>query len=107
MQSPWAVDDDDVENEFRYWLRELLAALKRGTACAVATALLIVLLPVADARAEVAFARDFWPYLAEAAFWTGMLASMLWSAARRAIGLLTGVPPWQRDDRLRPLRRRR
>jgi ABC-type sulfate transport system permease component len=105
MESPWATDDD-VENEFRYWVRELLAALKRGTACAVVTAVLIALLPSANASAEAAFARDFWPYLAEAAFWSGMLASMLWSAARRAIGVLTGVPPWAKDDRLRPLPRR-
>jgi hypothetical protein len=98
------ITDEDLENEFRYWLGELLKALRRGAVLAVVTAVLIALLPVADERAEFVFARDMWPYLAEFSFWLAMLASMLWSAARRIIGALTGVMPWERDARLRPSR---
>lgn len=99
------ITDADVENEFRYWLCELLKALKRAALLAVATAVLIALLPVADERAEFVFARDMWPYLAEFSFWLAMLASMLWSGARRIIGGLTGVMPWEKDSRLRAARR--
>jgi hypothetical protein len=105
MEMPWAINDD-VENEFRYWMRELLAALKRAAYAALAAALLIALLPAADTRAEYEFARDLWPYLAELAFWLGMLVSMLWSAAKRAVAVFTGILPWQATGRPAPLQRR-
>lgn len=105
MQTQWAINDD-VENEFRYWMRELLAALKWAAFSALGAVALIALLPATDNRAEYEFARDLWPYLAEFAFWFGMLVSMLWSAAKRAIAAATGILPWEREARLRALQRR-
>ena len=98
MFERWAVNDD-LENEFRYWLRELMAALKQGAVFAVATGLLIALLPRGEAASATGFARDFWPYLVEVAFWFGMFVAMAWSAIKRAASLFTGVLPWEAERR--------
>lgn len=94
MSSPWAVNDD-VENEFRYWTRELMAALQVGAVFALATGVLIALLPRSAGHPGMEFARDYWPYLLEAAFWLGMLLAMLWSAGKRMGSALSGLLPWQ------------
>lgn len=94
MNTRWAVNDD-VENEFRFWLRELLAALRLGLLLGVAAALLIALLPRGEGHPGFAFARDFWIYLTECAFWLGMFVGMLWSAGKRLGAALAGTLPWR------------
>lgn len=94
MKVRWAVNDD-LENEFRYWVRELIGALKHGAIFAVVVGVLIAVVP--ENGPATAFARDFWPYLAETGFWLGMFVAMLWSAMKRAAAVVTGVLPWQRD----------
>jgi hypothetical protein len=96
MKVRWAVNDD-LENEFRYWLRELLAALKQAAVFAFATGVLIACLPGGTGNLQAAFVHDFWPYLVELAFWFGMFVAMAWSAIKRAATVVTGVLPWETE----------
>jgi hypothetical protein len=94
MNTSWTVNDD-LESEFRYWLTELLGALKAGALLGVATGLAIALLPRMPSDSAIGFIRDFWVYLVEFAFWLGMLLRMLWSAGKRIGAGLGGSLPWQ------------
>lgn len=81
--------NEDTDSELRYWINSLLAALGAGAAFAVAAGLLIAGL------ADAGFARDFWPWLVECAFWLGMLLGMLWAAGKRIGSALAGALPWR------------
>ncbi len=97
MKARWSVNDD-VENEFRYWVRELLAALRLAAVFAVATGGLIALLPRVEGHPGFVFLKDFWPYLVETAFWLGMFVGMLWSAGKRLGAGLAGTLPWKEAE---------
>lgn len=96
MKARWALNDD-LENEFRYWLRELLAALKQAALLAVVAGVLIACVPNSPDNVQAAFLHDFWPYLVEVAFWFGMFVAMVWSAMKRAATVFTGVLPWDTE----------
>lgn len=97
----WNINED-ADRELRYWVNQLLAALGLGAAFALATAILIAGLPAGEENAGATFARDFWPYLVECAFWLGMFVGMLWGAGKRLGSALAGTLPWQetKEDRV-------
>lgn len=90
----WPINED-AESEFRFWLQELLASLGSGAAFALAAGLLIAVLPPGDSHPGREFARDFWPYVVECAFWLGMLAGLLWGGSKRVGMALAATLPWQ------------
>lgn len=96
----WPINDD-VESEYRFWLQGFRASIGLGTVFAVATGLLIALLPKGSAHPAGEFAWNFWPYLVEVAFWLGMFGSLLWAGSKRLGLALASALPWQepRSDR--------
>ncbi|MBS1191423.1 MAG: hypothetical protein H6R10_3215 [Rhodocyclaceae bacterium] len=96
----WNINED-ADRELRYWMNELFAALGSGAVFALATGGLIALVPGGEDHAGGQFARDFWPYLVECAFWLGMFVGMLWGAGKRIGSALAGSLPWQeaKEDR--------
>lgn len=91
----WLPINDDVDAEFHFWKDELLASLRLALLFAVATGALIGLWPAGDGRQQgLAFARDYWTYLVEAAFWLGYLIGLLWGAGKRLGAALAGSLPW-------------
>lgn len=90
--SRWKINED-IDGELCYWVRALLAALRLGALLALACGLLVAALPAADDPASE-FARGFWPWLVECAFWLGMLLGMLWAAGKRIGASLAGTLPW-------------
>lgn len=90
--SQWKINED-ADSELRYWVQALLSALRTGTVLALACGLLIAALPVGGGPASE-FARDFWPWLVECAFWLGMMLGMLWGAGKRLGSALAGTLPW-------------
>lgn len=87
----WKINED-ADSELHYWIGALLVALRLGTAFALICGVAIAALPGGDAASE--FARDFWPWLVECAFWLGMLLGMLWGAGKRLGSSLAGTLPW-------------
>ena len=90
----WPINDD-VESEFRSWLKELSASLRLGGFFALFTGILIVFLPKGGEHPGGEFAGVFWPYFVECAFWLGMLAGLLWGASKRLGAALAAGLPWQ------------
>ena len=93
----WKINED-AEEELSYWLRQLRDALVLGAVFSLATGILIALLPRGEGHPGAGFARDFWPYLVECAFWLGMFLGMLWGAGKRMGSALAGTLPWQELD---------
>lgn len=97
MQIPpmrWNINED-AEGELHYWVRQFQAALGLGAVFCVATGILIALMPQGETHPGAGFAREFWPYLVECAFWLGMFLGMLWGAGKRMGSALAGTLPWQ------------
>lgn len=90
----WNINED-ADRELRFWMNELFAALKLGAFFAVATGVLIALLPKGEGHPGGEFLGDFWPYVVECAFWLGMFVGMLWGAGKRMGSALAGTLPWQ------------
>lgn len=90
----WAINED-ADRELRYWMNELFAALRLGAVFALATGVLIALLPKGEQYPGGEFLGDFWPVVVECAFWLGMFVGMLWGAGKRMGSALAGTLPWQ------------
>lgn len=96
----WAINED-ADRELRYWMNELLAALGLGAVFALATGIVIAVVPAGEGHPSGRFLQDFWPYLVECTFWLGMFLGMLWGAGKRVGSALAGTLPWQepREER--------
>lgn len=90
----WPINDD-VESEYRFWLQGFRASLGIGTVFALAMGLFIALLPKGSGHPGGEFAWNFWPYLVEVAFWSGMFGSLLWGGSKRLGLALAATLPWQ------------
>lgn len=98
----WPINDD-AESELRFWVRELFASLKAGTAGALLAGLLVALLLAKAGDHPIV---DLWPVLIEFAFWLGMFAGLLWGGSKRLGTALAAGLPWraprdERDERAR------
>lgn len=96
----WPINDD-VESEFRFWVKGLRRSIGLGAVFALAMGLFIAVLPKGSEYPGGEFAWNFWPYLVEVAFWLGMFAGLLWWASKRLGTALASTLPWQepRSDR--------
>ncbi|KXB30651.1 hypothetical protein AT959_07875 [Dechloromonas denitrificans] len=90
----WPINED-IESEFRFWARGLQNSVGLGAICALAFGLLIAALPKGIEYPGGEFARNFWPYLVEVAFWLGMFAGLLWGGSQRLGMALAATLPWQ------------
>lgn len=90
----WSINED-VESEFQFWVKQLRTSLGFGAALAVATGLVIAVLPKGSEYPGGEFAWNFWPYLVEVAFWLGMFAGLLRGASQRIGMALASTLPWQ------------
>lgn len=93
--SSWPINDD-VESEFRFWVKELRGAVGLGAIFALAMGIFIVLLPKGSGYPGGEFVANFWPGFVEAAFWLGMFAGMLKGASKRLGMALASTLPWQK-----------
>lgn len=92
--SSWPINDD-VESEFRFWVQELRTSVEMGAIFALATFVLIALLPKGSLHPGGEFAWNFWPSFVEVAFWLGMFIGMLRGASKRFGMALASTLPWQ------------
>lgn len=95
MKWRWPAINEDIDAEFSYWLRELLAAVRLAAIAALAGGMVIAALPDAGAGTATDFAQKLWPQLVECAFWLGMFVGLLWGAGKRLGAALAGGLPWQ------------
>lgn len=96
----WPINED-VDSELQFWVDQLRNSVGIGAVLAVATGLLIAILPKGSDYPAGEFAWNFWPYLVEVAFWLGMFAGLLRGASQRLGMALAATLPWQdpRSDR--------
>lgn len=92
--SSWPINDD-VESEFRFWVKELRTSVEMGGIFGLATFVLIVLLPKGSMHPGGEFLWSFWPSFVEVAFWLGMFIGMLRGASKRFGMALASTLPWQ------------
>jgi len=93
--STWPINDD-VESEFRFWVKELRTSVEIGGVFALVMFVLIALLPKGSAYPGGEFVWNFWPSFVEVAFWLGMFAGMLRGASKRLGMALASTLPWQK-----------
>lgn len=93
--SSWPINDD-VESEFRFWVKELRTSVVTGGVFALVMFVLIALLPKGSAYPGGEFAWNFWPSFVEVAFWLGMFVGMLRGASKRLGMALASTLPWQK-----------
>jgi hypothetical protein len=90
----WPINED-IESELQFWMNELRNSVVFGALLALATGLVIAILPKGSASPGGEFAWYFWPYLVEVAFWLGMFAGLLRAASQRLGMALASTLPWQ------------
>ena len=90
----WPINED-VESEFRFWVKNLRNSVELGAILALAMGFLIFVLPKGIEYPGGEFAGNFWPYLIEVAFWLGMFAGLLWGGSQRFGMALAATLPWQ------------
>lgn len=90
----WPINED-VESELQFWMTALRNSVTFGALLALATGLVIAILPKGSAYPGGEFAWNFWPYLVEVAFWLGMFAGLLRAAGQRFGMALASTLPWQ------------
>jgi len=90
----WPINED-VESELQFWVKELRNSVVFGAVLALATGLIIAILPKGSEYPGGEFAWYFWPYLIEASFWLGMFAGLLRAAGQRFGMALGSTLPWQ------------
>lgn len=95
----WLPINEDVEAELRYWVGQLRSALGLAFTFAIATGLAIAAVPGEVGGGDgYAFLKEYWTYLAEAAFWLGMLTGLLWGLGKRFGSALAGSLPWHKAE---------
>lgn len=90
----WTINED-ADSELRFWMKELVGALRLGLVFGVATGVAIALLPGGEEGSGLAFLQAMWASLVECAFWLGMFLGLLWGAGKRLGSALAGTLPWQ------------